>query len=159
MIHHISIPAENPHHVADVIAELWNGRAFPFPLHPGSYIAFSPNNNQGICIEVYPMGTEMLPGTENEEVQYRNSNAYSQFIATHGAISVPISQEEIEAIASREGWRAVFCDRGPGCFQLVEFWVENHLLLELLTPEMVPQYTAFMTPENWEQFLAAAAPV
>lgn len=30
MIHHISISVENPHHVAQVLAEVMNGEAVPF---------------------------------------------------------------------------------------------------------------------------------
>jgi hypothetical protein len=30
MIHHISIAANDPRHVADVLAELMNGRSYPF---------------------------------------------------------------------------------------------------------------------------------
>lgn len=37
-------------------------------------------------------------------------------------------------------------------------YVENRVLLELLTPEMAKQYTAFSTPDNWEN-LVLAAPV
>ena len=31
MIHHVSISARDPRHVADVLAELMRGRAYPFP--------------------------------------------------------------------------------------------------------------------------------
>ena len=31
MIHHVSISARDPKHVADVLAELMKGRAYPFP--------------------------------------------------------------------------------------------------------------------------------
>jgi hypothetical protein len=66
----------------------------------------------------------------------------SQFTATHAAVSVPISQTDIEQIGVREGWRVVRCNR-DGFFDVIEFWVENNLLLELLTPEMTAQYLAF----------------
>lgn len=32
MIHHISISVKNPQHVAEVLAEVLNGQAFPFFL-------------------------------------------------------------------------------------------------------------------------------
>ena len=31
MLFHISIDADDPRRVAEVLAELWGGRAFPFP--------------------------------------------------------------------------------------------------------------------------------
>ncbi|MBF2006601.1 MAG: hypothetical protein IGS49_14320 [Chlorogloeopsis fritschii C42_A2020_084] len=42
---------------------------------------------------------------------------------------------------------------------LAELWVENTILLELLTPEMAARYVAFSTPENWEKLVLAATPV
>jgi hypothetical protein len=41
MIHHISIAGKDPRHVAGVIAELWQTRAFPFPPVPGAYIVIA----------------------------------------------------------------------------------------------------------------------
>ena len=156
MIHHISFPAKNPRHVADVLAQLWEGRAFPFPPASDSYVVFPRDNSQGICIEVYSIGTELIPGAQNEQVQVHRREAPAQFSEFHAAISVPLCWEQIEAIANREGWRAVLCDRGASHraqgYQIIEFWIEDRFLLELLTPQMLPQYSAFITPENWEQF-------
>jgi len=53
MIHHLSISANHPLHVAQVIAELWQGEAIPFPFHPGSYVVFTYDPN-GTLIEFYP---------------------------------------------------------------------------------------------------------
>lgn len=39
-----------------------------------------------------------------------------------------------------------------GVFGLVELWVENRLLLELLTPEMASRYLNFMTPQKFADF-------
>ena len=165
---HLSIPARHPRRVADVLGELWNGRSFPFPPSPDSYVVFAGDEGQGTCIEVYPLGTELIPGTKDEPVQVHRTRTPSQFCEVHAAISVLLSWEQIEAIAQREQWRAVKCDRGAppfaqaspkekdnrgsGCYQLVEFWVENRFLLELFTPQMSAQYRAFMTPQNWENF-------
>ncbi|WP_448570155.1 hypothetical protein [Trichothermofontia sp.] len=155
MIHHLSIAAANPKHVADVLAELWQGKAYPFPMYPDSYIAFA-GDDYGTAIEVYPLGSELVPGRPDlPALQAENSSA--QFTATHVAISVPLNPEQIEQIAAREGWQTLRGNRGP-FFQVVEFWVENRVLLELLPPEMAQQYTAFSTPANWEQ-LVLAAPV
>ncbi|MBF2073020.1 MAG: hypothetical protein IGS50_04550 [Synechococcales cyanobacterium C42_A2020_086] len=152
MIHHLSIAAENPRHVAHVLAELWQGRAYPFPVYGNSYIAFAADE-QGTAIEVYPLGSELVPGGANAPTL--QTHASSWFTATHAAISVPLNQAQIEQIATREGWQTLLAHRGPW-LQVVELWVENRLLLELLTPEMTEQYTAFMTPENWETVVLAA---
>jgi hypothetical protein len=62
------------------------------------------------------------------------------FGASHAALLVERSEEDIRAVAEREGWRAVRCDRGS--FSVVEVWVENAVTLELLTPEMAAEYLA-----------------
>jgi hypothetical protein len=153
MIHHISIAATNPAHVAKVLAEVWQGKAYPFPPHPGSYMVF-PGNEYGSAIEIYPQGTELTPADGNEPNFIHNPSA-SELTATHAAVSVPVSQETIEEIGNREGWQVQVCDRGP--FHVVEFWVENRLLLELLPPAMSSKYLEFVKPENLEVFFAEAA--
>lgn len=162
MIHHISIPAQNPLNVAKVLAELTQGRAYPFPAAPQSYIVFMPDNDQGLCIEIYPDQVEIIPGSDEQQarVRYKNQRdlagdfqaASAGFKDFHAAISVPLSWSEVQAIARRENWRVLLAERGAGSYQMIELWVENHLLLEILTPEMMHNYTAFLNPQNWEQF-------
>ncbi|MEB3177972.1 MAG: hypothetical protein VKL59_02860 [Nostocaceae cyanobacterium] len=154
MIHHISIPAIEPQHVAEILAKLWNGKAAPFPNHSGSFIAIA-GDEHGTIIEVYPLGTELVPGTGEEEVKFHQSILPQPFNAIHAALSVPLNQAQIEEIAAQEGWRMVLCNRGP--FEIIEFWLENRLLIELLTPELLPQYLGFMHPQNLQQFFAHAA--
>lgn len=64
------------------------------------------------------------------------------------ALSVSLSQEEIEHIGKREGWRVVRCNR-DSLFDVMELWVENRLMIELLTTEMASQYLShFLQPEE-----------
>lgn len=150
MIHHISLPAQNPLHVAEVIAELFQGYCAPFPSHPGSFVAFA-GDEYGTLVEVYPLGTEMVPGEDEKPIQYQQ-NTSNQFIATHAAISIPLDQSQIESIAQREQWRCVRCSRGY--FDVLEFWLENTVLLELATPELAQQYTAVLSAENLAKHFA-----
>ncbi len=39
MIHHVSIPAREPQRVAEVLAELMNGRCIPFGPLEGAFMA------------------------------------------------------------------------------------------------------------------------
>ena len=87
----------------------------------------------------------MIPGEDQEPIKYRQNDS-SQFIATHAAISVPLDQSQIELIAQREQWRCVRCSRGY--FDVLEFWLENTVLLELATSELALQYTTVLAPEN-----------
>ena len=64
MIHHLSIAARNPKHVAGVLAELMGGTAVTFPPNPGSFFALQLDEH-GSGVEVYPAGTELEPGGTN----------------------------------------------------------------------------------------------
>lgn len=152
MIHHISIPAENPQQVAQVLSEIWHGQVAPFPAYADSYVVFN-LDHAGTLIEVYPLGTELVPGMEQQQVNFVKNIPVASYTATHAAISVPIDADEIMAIAQRVGWRAVKCDR-DGFFTVIEFWVENRLLLELMSPDLVSQYLSFMQPQRLQKLLA-----
>jgi hypothetical protein len=144
MIHHLSISAQNPQHVAQVLAEILQGQPTPHPFSPDSYIVF-PFDEYGTEIEVYPLKTEITPGESDEKRAYIENSTASKFTATHVMISVPASIEQIEQIAQREDWLVQRANFG---FDYILFWVENRLLIELLTPEMTVQYKAVAHPEN-----------
>ncbi|MBD3887208.1 hypothetical protein IFO70_37075 [Phormidium tenue FACHB-886] len=156
MIHHISIAANNPLRVAQVLAELLNGKAVPFASSPGSYVALA-FDAYGTLIEVHPRGLELQPGNGKDAVQHRMNPYSSAYTATHAAISVLVSETEIRSIAAREGWRVERYKRGDAFFEVIEFWVENHLLLELLPPELSAQYLTFLEPRSLKEFLAATS--
>ncbi|AFY93259.1 hypothetical protein [Chamaesiphon minutus] len=157
MIHHFSIAAHHPLHVSQVLAEILQGQSVPFPGHPGSHVAlaFDP---QGTMVEVHPFGTALFPGDAANEPSHLLPNpAASIYTANHTAISVPVSTAQIQSIAEREGWRMAHCRRGDNYFDVIEFWVENQLLIELLPPELVDRYLAFMSPESLVAAAQAAA--
>lgn len=153
MPHHISIAVDRPLHVAEVLAQVCHGQSLPFPPHPGSYIMLA-DDEYGTAIELYPAGTELIPGVE--EGAFSHNSLPSPFTAVHAAISVPMSREEIEDIGAREGWLVRQCDRGS--FHVIEFWVENKLMLEFLPPNLALEYLTFMQPQNWRAFVDSAVP-
>jgi hypothetical protein len=142
MMFHASMPAQSPEHVAKVIAELWRGVSFPFPPFPDAFIALAADE-RGTEIEVVPATQENVIG--ESEVGTRTNAAATGASACHFAIATPLTEGEVFAIAKREGWHAARCDRG-GCFHVIEFWVENRFLLEVLTRDMQAEYLAFMKP-------------
>ena len=154
MIHHISIAAKDPSRVAEVIAELWQTRALPFPPVPGSFIVIA-DDGRGTAIEVVPLGAELTPGGGDEPAQTAVSSNGSPYTATHAALSVPVSRERIREIAEREGWQTGTFVRG-GVFEVIEFWIEGRLLLELLAPDMSQRYLDVMTTSNYVAMLEAA---
>ncbi|MBD2000001.1 hypothetical protein H6G00_25880 [Leptolyngbya sp. FACHB-541] len=155
MIHHISLAVDNPRHVAQVLAELWQGEFAPFPPCDGAYMVL-PLDINGTLIELLPRGTELIPRTEEREAQFAQNLNSSAYTATHAAISVPVSEEEIRAIAQREDWHMIRCNRDD-YFEVIEFWVENHLLIELLPPAIASQYLSFMHPQALRPFLTNMA--
>ncbi len=156
MIHHISIAAHQPLHVSQVLAEVLQGTSVPFPGYPDSYVALA-FDAQGTMIEVHPFGMALFPGSAADEAaQLRPDPTSSPYTANHTAISVPVSAAQIQAIADREGWRMVHCHRGD-YFDVIEFWLENQLLIELLPPELVTQYLMFMKPRSLQAAARAAA--
>jgi hypothetical protein len=64
--------------------------------------------------------------------------------AFHALVSVKVDRATIERIGAREGWRTTHLWRGPSpkvrLFELYEFWVENRIMLELATEDMLPNY-------------------
>jgi hypothetical protein len=166
MINHISIAVNEPERVANFIAELWNGMVFPFPPAPNSFFVIA-NDGKGTAIEITPAGTVLVPGeglpdenepdaaTEPFEAQFVRSEFVPRYVATHLNINTRMSIDEIRAIADREGWRVLVCNRGGGLFQLVEVWVENTFMLEVMTPEQTERYIEITDPKFMEAAFAS----
>jgi hypothetical protein len=61
---------------------------------------------------------------------------------------VPLEPEQVARIGAREGWRARTFGRGiPGrkpFFHVIEFWLENRLVIEVVSPAMAREYEAFV---------------
>jgi hypothetical protein len=139
VIIHASIPADDPERVARVIAELWRGTYFAFPVLPGVFTARA-GDDRGTQIEVGPRGQEAMPG--EAQVRPRLNPSPSSYSEVHLNILSPLREREILEIAQREGWIALPCDRG-GAFKLIEFWLENKFMLEVMNAEEWGRYKAW----------------
>jgi hypothetical protein len=151
MIHHLSIAARDPQRVAGVLAEIMGGKAVPFPPNPGSFFALQLDEH-GSGVEVYPAGTELRPGGANGGSFVRNEAR--GFGPTHFALSVKTDGETVEKIAGREGWQCFRCNRGP--FHVIEVWVENQAMVEVLPPDYAAEYLAFTNPAKVAAAMANA---
>jgi hypothetical protein len=152
MIHHLSIAARDPKHAAGVLAELMGGTAVPFPPNPGSFFALQLDEH-GSGVEVYPAGTELEPGgaVGGSFVKHQKPRGFG---ATHFALSVATDAGTVEAIAKRAGWHCYDCNRGP--FHVIEVWVENETMVEILPPEYAREYLAFTRPDKIAAAMTAA---
>lgn len=49
-------------------------------------------------------------------------------------------------------------NRGEGAFQLIELWIENRFMVELMTSEMTEAYIELMQPRGWADWLGIPLP-
>jgi hypothetical protein len=159
MIHHMSIPARNPEHVARVLAELLGGYAGPFigPFQ-GAWVVYQ-EDGFGTGIEVYDERTILVPGDESA-LAAAHLGEPARATAFHALISVKVDRATIETVGTREGWRTLHFWRGPPgmrLFELYEFWVENRVLLELVTEDMLAPYVKIANGRAQRELWAARA--
>ena len=149
MIFHFSIAADDPKRTATMLAELWRGEAFPFPMiGKGSWIAHG-GDDRGSTVEVYPRDLAFYPTERAAEERHEPVSRHGPF---HAAVATPLGIEEVEEIGRRYGCHTSLCNRGP--FRVIEYWVDDCLMLEMLTPEMQAEYRGSITIENWRAMLA-----
>jgi hypothetical protein len=149
MIFHISIAADDPKRTASMLAELWRGEAFPFPMvAKGSWVAHAGDDRRS-AIEVYPRNVAMYPTERAAEEKYEPVSRNGPF---HAAVATPLSIDEVLEIGRKYGCHTSVCQRGPW-FRVIEFWIDNTQMLEMLTPEMQQEYQSHVTIENWRAML------
>lgn len=160
MIHHISMAAQDPKRVADVFAELMDGRCFPFPGgFRDSWMALA-GDARGTAVEVYPAGMRLVPDGADavRPDETARESGPEGFVSFHMLLSVPLDRAAIEAIGKREGWLTRFCGRGaPGqkpLFHLIEFWVENRVMIELAPLDLIGEYEQSVTIERLDAMAA-----
>ncbi len=141
---HLSINATDPQRVASILASFLGGKAMPFPPFPGSWIAFA-EQDDGTAIEVYPTTHRLRPGRDQIECVEEAASDSPGFL--HVAIASNLPALEVIELAMAQGWLARKCSRGP--FELIEVWLENRLLVEVLDPAMQADYRRGMTMANW----------
>ena len=150
MIFHFSIAADDPKRTATMLAELWRGEAFPFPMvGKGSWVAHAGDDRRS-TIEVYPRDMALYPTERAGEERHEPVSRNGPF---HAAVATPLSIEEVEEIGRRYGCHTSLCRRGSW-FRVIEFWVDNSLMLEMMTPEMQAEYQQSITVENWRAMLS-----
>lgn len=157
MIHHVSIPARDVQNVARVLVELtgWQARPFLGPV-PGAVMLLA-EDGHGTAIELYPDGVIIEPGEGDKPGAMRREAGPAHY-PFHLLLSLDVDPDQVLRIAEREGWRALRCWRGPPgkpVFELIEFWIENRLMIEIATPPMLPDYLAAATAEAHDRAIAA----
>lgn len=158
MIAHVSIPAADPRSTALLFAALIGGEAFSFPVVEGAWIAVA-DDSSGLAVEVYPEGMAHHPGSGAANPEAATSgpatNPWEDQIyadgwqlrpsAFHLALTTQLSDDAVFKLAEDAGVRAIRCDRA-GVFGLIELWIDNMILVEVLTDDDVRRYLDFMNP-------------
>lgn len=171
MINHISIGVNNPEKVADFLAKIWNGYAFPFPPSPNSYIVLA-DDGKGTAVEITPANTVLVPGegfpaeenfdkntlTGEFEAKFVAGTNFPEYVATHLAVNTHLSETEVLEMAKSENWRTLICNRDEGLFQLIEVWVENRFMLEVFTPAMTERYRKVVQPQFIAEMMQISLP-
>jgi hypothetical protein len=152
MLFHVSVEADDPRQVAEALAQIWGGEAFPFPpVGMGSWVAIA-GDQFGSMIEVYARGTVLHEGVKGAVGLPGFPRRYS---ATHFAMGSKLDSNEIIAIADQNGWKASHCRRADR-FDLIEIWIDGCLMIEVLSPAMQQEYLDTITIENWRQMVEDA---
>jgi len=130
-IKHLSIGVNEPKRAAEAMAELTRGNVRPFSPVKGAYVCLWPDWN-GQFIEFYPKQIQLVPTDEGAE--FRAFEKIPEFSSTHINLDTDLSGEGVKAIANRYGFKHFFrpADGGP----LHEVWIENTLLIELVTKDL-----------------------
>jgi hypothetical protein len=141
-IHHFTIPARNPEHVARVLAELLGARVVPLPHPQGNMLVYA-GDADGSAIEVWPAATRGVVG-QNETVQ-RDLPLPEDWPHHAYVTSEACDAERIVAVFHREGWKAERVQNGPpqSGFSLVRGWIENQTCIEIGGAEMRAEYERF----------------
>jgi hypothetical protein len=140
MIHHISIAARDPARVAAALAELIGGFVIAFPPKPGAFLAVG-RDGHGTGVEVYPADTVLELGDARGAAFGRRAPA-EPYGPVHMALSIDGDEAQVRALAARQGWTCRLCSRG-GDFEVLELWLEDAFLVEVLTPPLAARYLAF----------------
>lgn len=134
-----------------VIGELWGGTAIEFlPANNGSWMALAADGRAS-AVEVYPRGNLLSHASESSFVPDPDPTGLG-LSATHLAIGTVLSPQEVHAIGEREGWLVRPRRRRMG-FDVIELWVENRVMLEVLTDKMQNDYLETCTVPRWNAAL------
>lgn len=141
-IHHVTIPAHDPVHVAEVLAEILGARVVPIP-HPRGTLLVYAGDRDGTAIEVWP--AKLRVDRASRELVLRDLPLPEAWPHHAFVTSEASSSDAILAIFAREGWPAERVRNGrPGAgFSLVRGMIENHTGIELGGSEMRAEYESF----------------
>lgn len=138
MILHASIAADDPQKTAQTLATLLGGLAFPMPGGGGAWAALT-GDEHGTNIQVLGRGRQY----------HRKAGEHTQMVwgekARHGAshlmIETHLEEADVLALADANGCHAHRARHAS--FEVIEFWIDDCQLLDVMTPDMARVYREF----------------
>ena len=149
MILHASVPADDPQQAATILARLFGGEALPIGVGEGSWTAVGPDPI-GNVVTVLARGSELHP-RDGKEVETRKG-APARHSAFHLLIESGLSEEQVLNLARESGSHAQRTTHGM--FDVIEFWIDDCLLIEVATPELAKDYRKITASQELRDRLA-----
>lgn len=141
-IHHVTVPARDPQHVARTLAEMLGARVVPMPHPHGSLLVYA-GDADGSALEVWPAALRV--SADARELQLRDLPLPEAWPHHAYVTSDASDPERVLEIFAREGWRAERVHNGPphAGFDLVRGLIENQTQIEIGGRQMRAQYERF----------------
>lgn len=137
MLHHASFNVRHPALVAKVLAEMLAATAMraPSPPFPQDSWFVLYGDEAGSFIEILPWGAVLTPETR---LGIGEDPGMRPYAGSHVLLSTRLSEEEVRALAERQGWPVQLVD--ARLFTVLKMWIDKTTLVELLTPAMRSAY-------------------
>ncbi|QMW23539.1 hypothetical protein [Sandaracinobacteroides saxicola] len=152
MILHGSVTVSSPRFAAQAVAELFGGKAMPFPeLGEHAWAALA-GDDHGTALFFLERGRE-FHYVRGETVANRPGRTTHES-GFHLLIETPHPEARVLEIARRWGCHAHRATHGP--LDIIEFWIDECLLIEVATPELAAAYRALATSPDLEAALLSS---
>ena len=137
-----------------VLAELMGGKCYPFGPLEGAYHGDERRRARHDDRGLSGAGHARHSGERRSGRVRREQDAAARPGRSMCCCRCRWSREEVERIGAREGWRAKTFGRGmqgqKPFFHVIEFWLENRLMIEVASPAMAREYQEFLKNSRTE---------
>jgi hypothetical protein len=157
VIHHWTFSADDPKHVAAVLAEIVGGHVIepPRPPYGADSIWVCLFDEHGTMLEIARTGTVWVPHETAPAAEGDSEDKIPQYSYNHAFLGSPLSFDRIAEICSAQGWRTVVFD---DFIKMIAVWVENKTYLEFCPDEDLGLYLAAYGPSAKEATIAQSTP-
>lgn len=150
MILHASFSVDVPERAAKAVAELMGGEAFALPeFNEKAWMSLA-GDDVGTLIQFLPRGVQFRY-VQDATVAHAVGVPFRES-AFHLLIETPLDQPGILDVARRHGCRAHQAMHGP--LALTEFWIDECVLIEVVTAEQPAAYKSMATLANMRMMAA-----